>query len=281
MADTAEMVAGARTRLRDFPHFFETDLGPLNILTVRLPHPLVSASSLQVYAADATASPAPLVLTDKWQLDERNGMLKITDDTLLGKKMVVAGYYFSWFLDSDLSYHIGNVTDEITASGRTEASLSEVEWDVVVMGGAVQALWSLAVELSLDIDVSTPEGMYIPARQRFTQVIQMMQYLENEYNNKAAMLNIGLNALEIFRLRRVAYLTNRYVPVYREREIDDRRPPQRLYPPIPYGAPTRASQLGDVVEEIEEHTFGSSPEEVGREGSDLGFGGWTSIGTSG
>ena len=46
----------------------------------------------------------------------------------------------------------------------------------------------------------------------------MMQYFEGQYEERAAALNIGLGALEQFRLRRVAYLTNRYVPVYKERE---------------------------------------------------------------
>ena len=125
----------------------------------------------------------------------------------------------------------------------------------------------LATELSLDIDVSTPEGIFIPARQRFTQVMQMIQYWEGEYKGKAAMLNIGLDRLEIFRLRRVAYMTNRYVPVYREREFDDPRWPERLFPDIPWGDPNR----DDEVEQ-------SSVEEIYRGGQDLG---WDSLGTRG
>ena len=119
-----------------------------------------------------------------------------------------------------------------------------------MLGGVVHALWSLSMELMLDIDVSTPEGMFIPARQRFAQVQQMLGVYEAEYQSKAAMLNMGLGALEIFRLRRVALMTGRYVPVYQEREFDDPRPPDRLYPAIPAGVPPSPNAGDDVIEAI-------------------------------
>ena len=239
MASVDEMTAGARTYLRDYPLYFEVDEGPLNTLTIRLPHPLVAGNSLQVFVNDPQADPpVPAVITKNWQLDERNGLLKFTDESVLGKSVVISGYHFSWFADSDLQFHLRQVLSEITYSGTlTLQTLEPVHVEVIEMGAVVHALWSLALELSLDIDVSTPEGMFIPARQRFTQVLQMLQYWEVQYQNKAAMLNIGLGALEVFRMRRVAYMTGRYVPVYREREFDDPRPPERLYPPIPYGVP--------------------------------------------
>jgi hypothetical protein len=101
-----------------------------------------------------------------------------------------------------------------------------------MMGAVVRALWSLSIELALDIDVSTPEGMYIPAHQRYSQVIQQMQFWEGQYQERLGSLNIGLGALEQFRLRRVALTTGRYVPVYVDREFDDPRWPHRLYPAI-------------------------------------------------
>ena len=128
----------------------------------------------------------------------------------------------------------------MTYSGADFDNFLPVQHDVIMLGGVVHALWSLSMELMLDIDVSTPEGMFIPARQRFAQVQQMLQTYEREYQDKAAMLNMGLGALEIFRLRRVAYMTGRYVPVYQEREFDDPFPPDRLYPPIPEGVPPSA-----------------------------------------
>src|SRR5262245_47829534 len=182
MATVDEMVAGARTFLRDYPQYFEVDEGPLNVLTVRLPHPLIARESLQVYLTDPAAQPPTTALTTEWQLDERNGLLKLTNTAALGDQVLVAGYYYTWFSDSDLQFHIEQVLHEFTYNGSISAtSMSPIIAETIEMGGVVHALWSLATELSLDIDVSTPEGMFIPARQRYTQVLQMMQYWENEY----------------------------------------------------------------------------------------------------
>jgi hypothetical protein len=266
MATVEEMTAGARVMLRDYPTYFEIDEGPLNVLTIRLPHPLVSGNTLQVYVTTPNVDPVDTALTDKWTLDDRNGLLKLTEETALGKQVLVAGYHYSWFSDSDLSFHVGQVFNEIIYNSDLSLdNLQPVVMQVVMMGGVVHALWSLAMELSLDIDVSTPEGMFIPARQRFNQVLQTMQYWENQYQQNAAMLNIGLNAIEIFRLRRIAWMTGRYVPVYREREFDDPRPPERLYPPIPYGGPrNRAGEVEDVIEQWTMASLAAHPpEELG------------------
>jgi hypothetical protein len=192
----------------------------------------------------------PSTLTTEWQLDERNGLLKMTDETAMGKQVLVAGYHYSWFTDSDLSYHVSRTVSEFGYGGLGLQDLAPPVSDVAILGGVVNALWSLAMELSLDIDVSTPEGMFIPARQRYTQVLQMLQVFEQEFQTKSAMLNVGLGAIEIFRMRRVALMTGRYVPVYRDREFDDPRPPDRIYPPVPWGEPAPSPQetMGELVE---------------------------------
>jgi len=252
--------SGARNYLRDFPQYFEVDEGPLNVLTIRLPHPLISTSTLQVYTTplptEAVPNP-PSAITTAWQLDERNGLLKMTDVAALNQRLVVAGFFYSWFSDADLEFHVGKSVHEMTYNGQDIEDFAPVQLDVVMLGGVVSALWSLAMELSLDIDVSTPEGMFIPARQRYSQVLQMLQNYEAEYTNKAAMLNMGLGALEVFRLRRVAYMTGRYVPVYQEREFDDPRWPNRLYPPIPTGVPPTAADSDDLlsIEVVEQMTL--------------------------
>jgi hypothetical protein len=274
MATLDEISSGCRTYLRDFPQFFEVDHGPLNTLTIRLPHPLVSSSTVSVYISDTSVTPNVITPTSAWQLDERNGLLKITDNTALGKRILVTGYYYTWFLDSDLAFHSGQVWGEMSYyDDLTLRGLEPAQLEVVQLGTVVAALWSLLTELALDIDVSTPEGMFIPARQRFTQVLQMMQGYEEQYHSKASMLNMGLNGLSQFTLRRIALLTGRYVPVYKAREIDDHGPPERIYPPIPEGGP-QDNSVG-----VLSGVLGiSSVEEVGRTGQDIG---WYSIGTSG
>jgi hypothetical protein len=129
------------------------------------------------------------------------------------------------------------------------------------------AYWSLLTEFSTEIDVSTPEGMMIPASQRFQQVQSMFQYWKMKYDEHAAALDVGINKIEVKELRRKSYLTNRYVPVYRGREVDDPRPPVRLYPDI--------------------DPLVRAPEEDGSDGGPLNndYGltgdGWVSMGTSG
>ena len=275
--------AGARTYLRDFPLFFEVDQGKLNTLTVRLPHPLVSSDMLGVYTTTTTEIPpitSTTTLTKSWQLDERNGLLKMTDDGLLNKRLLISGYHYSWFLDSDLSFHAGQVMGEMSYGGvHSLSSMQPAHLEVVMLGTIVHALWSLSMELMLDIDVSTPEGMFIPARQRYAQVLQMLGAFEAEYQSKADMLGMGLGAMEVLGLRRVALTTGRYVPVYREREIDDPTRPDRIFPKIPVGVPP-SQQDEPLLHEV----LGSKSyyvEEIAREGQDFGFGGWYPLGTHG
>jgi hypothetical protein len=278
----AAIAATARAMLRDFPIFFETEVGPLNTLTIRLPHPLIQAASMQVYVA-TQPGPDPTVLTSTpttaWQLDDRNGLLKLTDETLLNKRVLISAYHYTWFADADLLMAANQAAEEVVyTSGGDTGNINGIYQEVTAMAAVIRSLWSLATELSLDIDVSTPEGMYIPARQRYQQVLQMMQYWEGQYTTRAESLNIGLGALEIFTLRRVAYLTGRYVPVYVTREVDNPRYPQRIYPPIPDGTmgdPSKGGDLDDVIDVTEALT----PEDVAR--AARGQGAWVSIGTSG
>jgi hypothetical protein len=291
MASLTDISSGARTFLRDFPMFFEVDQGPINTLTIRLPHPLVSADTLTVYVTTPPVAPATdptTVVTTAWDLDERNGLVKITDQTLLGKRILISGYHYTWFLDSDLAFHAGMVLSEFTYSGTvTLANMAPAQSEVTMLGTVVRALWSLSMELMLDIDVNTPEGMMIPARQRYAQVLQMLGAFEGEFQGKADMLGLGLGALQVMQLRRVALTTGRYVPVYTAREIDDPRWPDRQWPPIPDPVPNDQepayAKYRRVTGVLPVSTQGdvADVEEIGR-GSyeDLGQG-WTSLGTRG
>ena len=185
MSSTAEMAGGVRALVRDFPQYFETEEGPIQVLTIRLPHPLVAPSSLQVYIT-TEADPSATELTEKWSLDERNGILKLTDAAYIGKRVLIAGYHYIWFTDADIAAAMGHISTEVlyTTPGKELEDLSPAVIDVAQIGAVVHLLWSLCIELALDIDVSTPEGMFIPAHQRYAQVLQMMQYWEGEYTEQ-------------------------------------------------------------------------------------------------
>jgi hypothetical protein len=178
----------------------------------------------------------------------------MTDETFLGKRLLIAGYHHTWFADSDIARAVDSIATEVlyTTPGKEISDLPDSHLEVLEIGAVVHLLWSLLIELALDIDVQTPEGISIPAHQRYQQMLQMMQYWEGEYTDRAASLGLGYGAMEIFQLRRVSYTTGRYVPVFVNREIDDRRWPKRVYPPIPdlvMGQP--ADETVEVIDGVE------------------------------
>ena len=226
MTTTSEIAGRARMRLRDFPIFFEVPFAG-TAATLRLPHPLVDPAAFQVFMPDGTEVPTG------WTLDPRNGIVKFADPTLFPDGVGCSGYYFTWFLNEDLEYY-AHIAQSYNNYGR-EASDDPVEAEVNALGAVVEALWALCAEFGTDIDVSTPEGMMIPAHQRFSQMWGLLQGAQEEYKHQAAQLGLGIDRIEQFTLRRVAYLTNRYVPVYQTKEVGDWTPPTRIFPAIPDG----------------------------------------------
>jgi hypothetical protein len=223
---TLDIANRARMRLRDFPIFFEAPFAG-TAPTLRLPHPLVDPESFSVWTPDGTP------VASGWSLDPRNGILKIKDPTTFPDGVGVSGYHFTWFLTDDLEYY-AHVTQTYNSYDR-EPTDDPIEAEVNAMGTVVEALWALCAEFGTDIDVSTPEGMFIPAHQRFSQVWTMLGVAQEEYKHHASMLGMGLDRIEQFTLRRVAYLTNRYVPVYKTKEVGDWTYPERIFPAIPDG----------------------------------------------
>jgi hypothetical protein len=222
---TSDVATRARNRLRDFPTYFEVPFAQPT-RTLRLPHPLVDDATFEVWQPDGTT------VSQGWALDDRNGIVKFQDPTTWPNGVGLSGYHYEWFLNSDLEYY-ASVTALYHEYDREGVEPSDLEVEVMALGTVVQALWALVAEFGTDIDVSTPEGMSIPAHQRFAQVWQLLQGNIDAYKHQANMLGIGLDRIEIFSLRRIAYLTNRYVPMYVPREVDDPRPPVRIYPEIP------------------------------------------------
>jgi hypothetical protein len=262
---TSQLADRARNLIRDFPAFFEQVHSPLPASTVRLARPLIG--TLEVTSVETGAT----VPESDYSIDTRNGVVKFNDPQPLRSGVSFMGYHYEWFLPEDLEY-FAEMAVYAHMHGRTDISdftdFSYEEKHATAVAAVVGALASLLTEFAMDIDVSTPEGMMIPAHMRFGQLQQMYEFWAAEYRKLADMLNIGLERIEIFDLRRVSRLTNRFVPQYREREIDDPRPPIRVFPEIPAKK--------------------AAPEEGGSEGAGgynpeygISQGGWTTIGTSG
>jgi hypothetical protein len=267
MTSVAEVASYARNFSRDFGTFFETNF-PTAGSTLRLPHPLVEGTSVTVINNEDGDEVTDFVI------NERQGLLKLANPAAHSDGVYVSGLYYQWFLDTDLEFFAQIIGTEHLhqRTGVTLESITGAEVEVMGIGAMVSALWSLLAEFATDIDVSTPEGMSIPAHQRYQQLQTMIQYWEKRYEEKAAMLNVGLKKMEMFTLRRISRLTNRYVPMYRGREIDNPRPPIRVRPPIDPIEPT-------PFEEEEAYWQEQGGEQV--ESFDYGFGGWNTMGTGG
>jgi hypothetical protein len=271
MAALTDVSGVARQLSRDFGVFFESNFGPPNIgSTLRLPHPLVEPSSVTVLDnQDGTD------ISQQVAINARNGLLKIQNFAQYVSGVYVSGMYFNWFLDEDLAFFSQLIVTEHMQGrpGVTLESIEGTEVEVMGIGALVFALWSLMSEFATDIDVAGPEGLSIPAHQRYQQMQTLVQYWQAQYDHKAAMLNVGLNKIDIFTLRRISRLTNRYPPLYRGREIDNPRPPIRIRPPIP---PEVSTPFED-----EEAFWAMGSDSVTTESWDFGWGGWGTLGTGG
>lgn len=268
MTTLAEVSSVARKLSRDFGTFFEINFATTGA-TLRLPHPLVEPSSVSVINNTDGAAVTDFVV------NSRGGLIKIPNPSQYEDGVYVSGMYYQWFLDEDLDFFSQVIISEHMhhRPGVDLQSIMGVEVEVMGIGALVGALWSLLAEFATDIDISSPEGMNIPAHQRFQQVQALIQYWENRYEDKAAMLNVGLKRIEMQTLRRVTRLTGRYAPLYRPREIDNPRPPIRIRPMIDPGVSTPF--------EDEETFWGTQSDGVNAESWDLGYGGWGTIGTGG
>lgn len=268
MTTLAEVSSVARNLSRDFGTFFEVNFASVGA-TLRLPHPLVEPNSLSVIDNTTGDDVTTAVL------NARNGLLKVPNPGQYDDGLYVSGLYYEWFLDADLEFFANIIVVEHLHNrpGVALESITGPEIEVMGMGALVGALWSLLAEFATDIDVSTPEGINIPAHQRYQQVQSLISYWERRYDEKAALLNVGLKRIEAFTLRRVSRLTNRLVPLYRPREIDNPRPPIRIRPLI--------DPIQTTAFEEEEAFWTATRDGQGVESFDYGYGGWGTIGSGG
>ena len=256
---SAQVANAARNHLRDHPKFFEETYAPLTAATIEVSHPLVS--HLEIRSVEDNTE-----VTD-FSIDYRNGVVKFANAESVKQGVHMYGYYSEWFLDEDLQY-FADITVEELLFDTDKSDLSDMttnETHLAAIGTVVYALFSLMTDFSTQIDVSTPEGIMIPAHMRFQQTVQLFQFWKAKYDDKAALLNLGPTKISIYNLRRISRLTNRYVPTFKGREIDDPRWPERKFPEIP-----------ELVNDDAPNSGGALQNDYG-----LDSDGWGSIGTSG
>jgi hypothetical protein len=233
MAALTDVETTARNYLRDFPRFFQLDFDATG-RTFDLGHPNIDSTKLWIatYVSGATTE----LTTSQYSLDDRNGLLRLGAAQASGTKLLVEGYHYEWLLPADLTFYAKLALNQHMHNlDMDKEQLSLVVRDVIGIDAMIESLWGLMTEYSRDIDVTTSEAVHIPASQRFRMIQQLLTYWTAEYEKKARALNIGLDRIEVFNLRRISRTSNRLVPVQKSRELGDYGPIERIYSPIDDG----------------------------------------------
>ncbi len=243
MTPMEDLLRRVRSELGDLETTFQETLiatGLDNRYTVN--HAPLNAASVIVLVdgVDITeAAPGESVA-----IEETTGTLIFDFIPEKGAVIVASGLAYRFFTNAELT-EICTDAVEMHANHRTDVrgrpigvnNIPSIEEYPLTLLATINALYVLATDASFDIDIQAPDGLMIPRSQRYRQLMELIEQLKGRYAELSSLLGIGLYAIEIFTLQRVSKRTNRYIPVYRPQEIDDRSKPERLYFPMPtYGA---------------------------------------------
>ena len=241
MATLSSLVERVRFELGDLPKSFVTQFqSDISTNRYRLNYAPVDAAQVTVFKNGVDIS-------DQVEIEEQTGVMVLDDLPDIDDEFTVTGNYYRYFttreleniVSSALEQHAGRDTDSM---GRkiTLSNLPSIEEYPVALYATTLALYTLATDASFDINVFAPDGVTIPRSERYRQLMEMIDSRREQYRELCVQLGIGMYSIDVFTLRRISKTTNRYVPVYRPMEVDDRSYPQRVDLPLPtYGdAPT-------------------------------------------
>jgi len=240
----ATITAKAQLVPRDFGEEFQARVtGDGTTMRFDLPKANVALSSVTVESTTpVTLTPAasfPPGSGEYW-LDARQGVVTLGTPLADGIDLVAEGTGSLATVPDDLGQFIEIAFDMHTADRYPAVTIDQLppmEEYLVAILAVREALWSQVAEAAQEVNVDTPEGMHIPAGQRYQQLLGLIQQLDAHYKELSALLGVGLYAVEMFTLRRVSRTTNRLVPIYIAQEFDDHSPPIRIKPPINPGGP--------------------------------------------
>ena len=184
-------------------------------------------------------------------VEESVGMVQLGAIPPVDAVVLISGTSHKYFTDDEIQYYINTAFMEHAAhstdsSGAkaTIPTMRGIEEYPVVLLASTMALYTLATDASFDIDIISPDGVSIPRSERFRQLTEIISQRKEQYRELCSLLGIGLYKIDVFNLRRISRLTNKYVPMYRPQEVDDGSLPQRVQLSIPnYGDITPASPV--------------------------------------
>jgi len=196
----------------------------------------------------------PLVAETDYSLNYQEGRVYLIGAPAplpQGDTLIVSGQASGMFSDEELTDFINDAVLQ-HVNGRTVktrfkdsngfikyitvpmdlSNLPDIEGTLVALRATIDALWALATDASTDIDISSADGTTVPRSQRYQQLREQIDGMYDRYQQLCAMLNVGLNAIEMSKIRRVSLTTGRLVPIFEDREYDDYTLPRRQLPPI-------------------------------------------------
>jgi hypothetical protein len=250
MATLASLIDRVRVELGDLGKSFVTQFvadGTTN--RFKLHYSPLDADGVMVFKNGVDISNACSV-------EESTGVLVTDVLPADGDEFTVSGNYYRYFTQTEMNtlvndalvQHTGRTTDSL---GRkiTISNLPVIEEYPVAIYAVTLALYTLATDSAFDIDIQAPDGVTIPRAERYRQLMEMVQTRREQYRELCTYLGIGMYKIDVLSLRRISKATNRYVPVYKPQEVDDRSYPQRVDLPEPtYGdQPAEWPNQGDEL----------------------------------
>ncbi len=229
MATTQSLIDRVRLELGDIAKSFVERLYPDGTTNrFQLSYNPLNGASVQVSVNGTDVTTTSTV-------EEATGVLVLAAVPAAGAVLLVNGTHYRYFKDSEISGFVSTAVLEHTAKrvdslGRTITleNLPALEEYPVSLYATTLALYTLATDASFDIDISAPDGVMIPRAQRYRQLMDMIQTRKEQYRELCTQLGIGLFSIDVFSLRRISKTTNRYVPVYKPQEVDDKSVSQRV-----------------------------------------------------
>jgi hypothetical protein len=240
MATTASLISRVRLELGDMGKTFVSQFvadGTTN--RFKLHYSPLDATSVVVFNNGTE-------VTTQAHVEESTGVLVLDFIPADGDELTVSGLYYRYFTDAELTSLITDAVLQHSSSG-TDAlgrkinvsNLPQIEEYPVTIYAVTLALYTLATDASFDIDIAAPDGVSIPRSERYRQLMDMVAARQSQYRDLCTHLGVGMYKIDVFTFRRISKATNRYVPVYKPQEVDDRSWPQRVDIPAPiYGDKT-------------------------------------------
>lgn len=228
MATIESLIAKVRLELGDEPlPFIKTDVGNGSQTVFNTDYfPLKSDLIVKINNVVVTTYTADLA----------RGIITFNTAPANNAAIVVTGNHFKWFSDDSVTSFIDTALLQQlggrvgpTGYAISMATMAEIEVHPAVILASIEGLWALATDAAFDIDIHTPEGVTIPRSQRYHQLMLLIEAKKGYYKEISQLLGIGLYAVEVFNVRRVAMKTGRLVPLYLPREVEDSTPPIRVY----------------------------------------------------